>query len=266
MGAGATLCSNVAIWMLWTPTETSQSRASLAELNAFMFGMVDSPLIVYAFTHPGVKFAFLITLIGAGGLAALYHFASRRNLASGLMLAIFAAGAGIIPLTAYGRASASKWVPGLEMHYGCLAMLVLFVAWMCASASFHRRIVTVAGIALVGMFAAAYQANYEWRIGFIETDRQSSTETLQAIAGDEDPQTVAAAHINQLFCADTPGTREVVAAGIRFPRAQSLWTRSGSIASGQAAQSRQSGQAGFDFSLRSATLSRTPDEFLAKRE
>jgi hypothetical protein len=180
--------------------------------------MINAPLLVYALEQPLWKLMIMLGFVVAGTICAMWRFHQERSLVFFILGASIGASAFLMVATAFGRAKETAWVPGLEMHYGSLAILLPITAWIALSSTLPRRIGAVAGIVLVLLFARAYWANYQWREYVVEADKIPNSIAQAAIMGREDPTVVAATYITRYFYIDTPHTRSVVAAGINILR------------------------------------------------
>jgi hypothetical protein len=212
-----TILVNAILWATWTPSAASEA-SSAGQVFTFTLHMINAPLIVYAFVNPSWKLAVMIGLNVAGTLAAIYVAIRQRTFPSLLMLALIGSGWLVIVSTAFGRAATNPWVPGLEMHYGSLAMPLLIAAWIAISGALPRQLSTLIGLAFVALFACAYWANYQWKAISTAERHDGDLAARLAIASSEDPQIVAAQHIGRYFYIDTPQTRKMVAAEIPLLR------------------------------------------------
>jgi len=206
----------MALWLCWTPSAASSGHAGMLVLAGFMMNMIKSPLLADAWANPVWKFMFLTGIILTGAVAALRRVAkvSEVKISDVAVLAMIGAGGALVAMTAYGRAGTIGWQPGTEMHYGTLAMLLPIAVWIAVSSNVSRITGNVVGVALIILFAHAYQVNYDWRVQSIEGSSKVNVTAALAIAGDDDPAHVAAQYINQYYYVDMPATRKQVAAGI----------------------------------------------------
>jgi len=211
-----TVVTNVALWLTWTPSAASAGQMNPADLLWFIYGLIKSPLVVYAFVDTGWKFSIMAALVVAGCAGALLRLRNLRELklSDFAVLAMLGAGGFLIASIAYGRSKLSAWAPGLEMHYGTLAILLIVVAWIALSANADRRMVTAFGFILFALFAKAYYVNYEWRAEYVAASRAEYAATRLELAGTDSPEDITSQHILRYFFADTPGTREQVIRGI----------------------------------------------------
>ncbi|EEE04553.1 hypothetical protein [Burkholderia multivorans] len=216
----ASLLQNIALWLTWTPSAASDRHATLPAIAAFVAGMTNGPMLVYAFQHPWWKIAILGTLIAAGFCCAVVLAIQRKSPKWFLLCASLAAAMLLTVATAYGRAKEMAWAPGLEMHYGTLAMLMPIIAWIALSTWLPRRAATAVGLLLVCLFARAYWANYQWREAVAANDAGLNDAAASAIAGTAEPASVVSAHISRYFFIDTPRVRQAVTAGISLLRSR----------------------------------------------
>jgi hypothetical protein len=223
----ATIITNASLWVAWTPSGASGGLSSASQIGSFAFHMMNSPLLVYSHAPvpTGLKVAFTLLLIAlaiAGTVAAVRVVLREQTLSTFLVLALLASGWILILATSYGRAKQTPWVPGLEMHYGTLAILLPIVSWIALSRVAKRMTSTVAGVILVALFARAYWANFTWRMVAAEAAQGPRLEAQLGITSREDPHVVARRFIAQYFFVDNELTREVVANGIETLRTVAL--------------------------------------------
>ncbi len=169
---------NAALWFTWSPSSASSTTAfSLPVAADYLFGLVNSSLVVYAFVNANVKFAVLAALFAAGLAFGTYSiWRSRgRSLAETYMIGALVATLLLMLAIALGRSRYQPWAPGLEMHYGYLTILAPITSWLLVSARIGRTARTVLGLVLLAMFARAYQANWDWRSGFGNRTRSSDS-------------------------------------------------------------------------------------------
>jgi len=124
----------------------------------------------------------------------------------------------LIGAVAWGRSKEMSWHPGLEMHYGTLAILVPIASWMAVSKVTKRSVIEILGFALASLFSLAFYANYQWRIGSDQANYDTNLEAEHAIFDAETPQAVAREHMSVYFFVDTPQTQGSVAEGITLLR------------------------------------------------
>jgi hypothetical protein len=218
-----TVMTNVALWLAWTPSVVSSGPVSFGQFAGFVFGMVNSPLMVYVVpsvfsdwppVHPLVKLAIMVLLVAAGTAAAFYSVARDRSTASAAVFFTVVAAGILVVSTAYGRAKVMSWFPGLEGHYGIIAILLPVSAWIALSSVVGRKTSLAAGIVLVAVFGRAYWASYDWRRYEVANDRPVYLAARLAIASDAPASAVADAYIKQYFYVDDATTREAVTDGI----------------------------------------------------
>jgi hypothetical protein len=211
---GVTIGSNFAIWALWTPSPAAGGQFDLARFAYFAVSMINGPLFVYSFEHTTWKLAALIFMIVAGGILAALRVWRTRNLADFSVAAAGAANLALVAATAYGRSKQMEWQPVLVIHYGILAIPLVLTAWIALSSNVGRKVEIGVGAALLLLFAVAYKANYDWRIGSDSQENPGRVGAALAIAGNDDPAEVAARYINQFMYMDTEPFRQSVAAAI----------------------------------------------------
>lgn len=210
----ATAATNFVLWITWVPSGASMGRPSLSQFASFVAGMLNSSLVVYAVKdHPEWTMVILPALIVAGTIAALYIAIRERSFPAFLMLAAVGSGWLLLIATAYGRAYTNPWYPGLEGHYGILAIILPVVAWIALSSAIDRRASSIVGVALVALFAVAYWSSYQWR-SWVAVNDPTTLEAGLAIAGYDDPHKVAARYISRFYYIDMPEVRDTVADGI----------------------------------------------------
>jgi hypothetical protein len=201
-----TVMTNVALWLAWTPSAVSSGPASFGQFAGFVFGMINSPLMVYVFptnfsdwppVHPLVKLAIMLLLVAAGTAAAFYSVARDRSTASAAVFFTVVAAGILVVSTAYGRAKVNPWLPGQEGHYGIIAVLLPVSAWIALSSLVGRKTSLAAGVVLVALFGRAYWASYDWRRWEVTNDGPVYLAARLAIAGDAPASVVADTYIKQ---------------------------------------------------------------------
>ncbi|MGE0800684.1 MAG: hypothetical protein AB7O55_20375 [Lautropia sp.] len=215
--AGVTLAVDAALVYFWSASPASLSEsATPAALWRFVQGMVNAPLIVYAFTARNVKFAlFAALIVGAAVLGSRRLLRTRpMDPVTAALLAVLVATLVLVAAVASGRARGDGWSPGLEMHYGVLVMILPATAWLLVSANLPKRPAAVLGVVLLVLFTAAYRANHNWRVASLADARAANLAARDAIAGDAAADVVAARHIDRYYFIDNAEARSYVTEGI----------------------------------------------------
>lgn len=213
---------NGLLWWLWEPSGASTvSHFSLVAALHYIFGLVDSSLIVFAIRHPWPgKFVALALLLLCGlcfGTIAVLR-ARGRSIAHLALLGVLVATCVVMIAIALGRSKYQAWFPGLERHYGYLTILGPIAAWILISARINRVARSVLGLLIVALFVRAFQANWEWRTAADAQWGEQNQAVLLDLSSRLDPQTVAAKDIALFYFVDNADVRAAVAKGIAILR------------------------------------------------
>jgi hypothetical protein len=217
VAVGLSLVVNGLLWLFWKPSGASTvSHFSMVPALHYIFGLVDSSLIVYAFQDPWPKFVPLALLLLCGfcfsGIAILG--ARGRSIANLALFGVLLATSVVMMAIALGRSRYQAWSPGLEMHYGYLTILGPIAAWISISARINRVARSVPGLLIVTLFACAFQANWKWRTA-ADAQWKGQNQIVRAdLSSGLDPETVAAKDIALFFFVDTADVRAAVTKGI----------------------------------------------------
>ncbi len=229
------VATNVILWIAWVPSGLFSGRPSIKQFMDLLALVVGSPFLMFASVPLSWRIVAMAALILGGAVAVLVALFRDTTFRSVAVMAMMGASLVLIASTTYGRARIYNvahhanqsvgripYLSAVQMHYGCLAVLLPIVAWIALSGpAVDRRLSTVIGLLLVALFASSYWSNYQWREVAAVADRAAFRKAALAVGGNADPHTVAGLYTMEFFSFDSVRSRRIIASGI--PLLRQLW-------------------------------------------
>lgn len=220
MGVLLVLAVLTAVAFTWTPSETSSSMRNLdlPRLGRWLVHLAKSSFVIDAIAYGDWLSIACVVLVLAGLISGLARgillLQGRLALTEVAPLAVFAGVLVLLVVVAIGRSGTAEWSPGLEMHYGYLASPVILLSWLTISNRLPRGLISIVGILWVAMAAHAFYSGAVWRLAYLKDNHRIFVLATQAIASQDDANTVTDRHIKDFYYVDIPATRREVANGI----------------------------------------------------
>ena len=128
----------------------------------------------------------------------------------------------LISVIAYSRAGSQPWWPGLELHYGYIALLIPLSCWLLVSASPIWAMRKYICILFILVSCVSYVVNATWRISSLKKEFAETSSSIYDLKSTEAPDIVAKRHFKSMYWGDVSNVSSL-ASGILLLREQGIW-------------------------------------------
>jgi hypothetical protein len=212
---------NILLWLNWTPSSvTVFSQVSAGKSIDFLYHLLPAGFIFYALEGVWWKFILILALTAAAAWVLLRKLrGGQANLADFALASVAVGTVGVMWSIAIGRSTLwDGWDPDITLHYGFLTILLPLASWIVLSAQLRTRWSAAIGLALVVLFARAYQFNADLRYETIAVDAAHQAEVLHYLATEPEVKAVTAKYMLDFCWIDTPFFRRGVEHGMQSLR------------------------------------------------
>jgi hypothetical protein len=220
----------------FSPSPASQVAPDLNKFIVFILEFSKAWMGIFAITFPSIKLAFaflmlVVTILLASKDLKYQHFDKYKAAITFdklimLVFLILIMTTTLISVIAYSRAASQPWSPGLELHYGYLALLLPLSCWFLVSVSPIGAMRKYISILLILVSCVSYLVNATWRISSLKKEFAETISSIYDLKSTDTPNIVAKQHFKSMSWGDDSDDSNVssLANGILLLRGQGIWT------------------------------------------
>jgi hypothetical protein len=215
--------------------DSSPASQVVPDLNKFIVFILEFSkawMGIFAITFPSIKLAFVFLILVATILLAFkeskYRYLDKYKAAITfdkiimLVFLILIMTTTLISVIAYSRAGSHPWWPGLELHYGYIALLIPLSCWLLVSASPICAMRKYVCILFILVSFVSYVVNATWRISSLRKEFAETSSSIYDLNSIEAPDIVAKRHFKSMYWGDVSNISSL-ASGILLLREQGIW-------------------------------------------
>jgi len=220
----------------WSPSSATQQKPELFDFIQFVTEFSKAWLAIFAITYPSFTFSFTILFVVSviilwftAGRLRCDHLSNVPSVTYGLtslVITIIIMVMFVLFITAFTRAGSQPWQPGLELHYGYLALPLPLSCWLLVSISPKSMVRKVICILLVLISLVAYFVNAAWRVSTLKYEFSETASVVNAIVSSVSADQVAERHFNSMYWGGKEGLPNL-ANGITLLRGNGIWVTRG---------------------------------------
>lgn len=168
----------------------------------------------------------ILLYLGAIAIIANRIWISRNSSSESLVgpLALFSVMlATLLLLLSISIGRSNYWSPGLEKHYGYLAVIFPLASWIIISSESARKLTHVVGVFLLAMYGSIYFVNTTHAFGKqLDHNRRELHQTFTIISSGIPVDKFVEKHIKRFNYIDTKRDQERIVKGIREMKAAGI--------------------------------------------
>lgn len=220
----ALFAEHVALWSAWAPSDASQGPTSLGTLLEVALKLLPASMILFSMHAIYLKIgAVILALLAAAWAVYGAIRKGRLDFSDAYWSCLVLASLAMLFSVALGRSRVQGgWNVGLAMHYSMLTCLLPIAAWALISRLLGSGSGAVAALVGIALYLGAYQENFAWRRGFLNSVQEKQAEVNYALTHQPDVAELVDKYPLDFTWQDSPRAKQLATAGLTALRAAQL--------------------------------------------